>query len=373
MGRAARCALLALLSVACATPRPVLRVGTSGDYAPFSVDGRGFDVEVAEHLAADLGRELEWVSFRWPELRAQVEAGAFDVAMSGVTWRPERAVSGLLTRAVAAGGPCVLGAPDPARVGVNRGGALERWARAHFDVSRIATVDDNRSLPGRLERGEFDAIVTDSFELPHFRRAGVPARCEPPADRKVYWIAPRRVAELSAPIDAWLVEHEGWLDERRAAWLGGSAPRTEVDHLLDLLARRLGLMPAVARWKHERGLPIEDRARERRVREAARGRAATGGLDPVSVEGLFGLQIELAKRIQQEPPRRAPRLDLGHELRPALGHLGDRIVASLARLAPLVPSQLDAADWAPLHAWLDASEHARLRAALLAVRPAPSR
>lgn len=94
--------------------RPKLRVGTSGDYAPFSTRDaagavHGFDAELAGGLAKDLGFELQWVSVRWPTLQAQLQNGEFDVAMSGVTWQPARAVTGYLTRAVARGGPCVLG------------------------------------------------------------------------------------------------------------------------------------------------------------------------------------------------------------------------------------------------------------------------
>ena len=92
---------------------PELRVGTSGDYAPFSTRNEagatvGFDAELAEQLANDLGVSLRWVPFRWPELARQLAAGEFDVAMGGVTWQPARAVSGYMTRAVARGGHRVL-------------------------------------------------------------------------------------------------------------------------------------------------------------------------------------------------------------------------------------------------------------------------
>lgn len=95
-------------------PRATLRIGTSGDYPPFSWPAgggssgaplAGFDVELAERLAADQGLVVEWVRFRWPELETRLAAGEMDVAMSGVTWRPWRAVVGWMTRAVAAGGP----------------------------------------------------------------------------------------------------------------------------------------------------------------------------------------------------------------------------------------------------------------------------
>src|SRR5688572_20927314 len=59
-------ALFAVILVACAPARPAaspLAIGTSGDYAPFSSrDGAGglsgFDIELAEQLGRDLGREI---------------------------------------------------------------------------------------------------------------------------------------------------------------------------------------------------------------------------------------------------------------------------------------------------------------------------
>ena len=51
--------------------KPVLRVGTSGDYAPFSSTGEGsspagFDIAVARAYAQERGLGLEFVRFRWP-------------------------------------------------------------------------------------------------------------------------------------------------------------------------------------------------------------------------------------------------------------------------------------------------------------------
>jgi cyclohexadienyl dehydratase len=177
----------------CAQPRPephgasapaaaaVLRVGTSGDYPPFSVLSAdagyaGFDVALVERLAGDLGLTVEWVPFRWPELESRLAAGDFDLVASGVTWRPGRAVHGHMTRATAAGGPCLVGATGlldgsrprvGARVGVNRGGVLERYARERLAGAQIVTVDRNLELGGLLASGAVDAVVTDSFERAH--------------------------------------------------------------------------------------------------------------------------------------------------------------------------------------------------------------
>jgi chorismate mutase len=323
-------------------------------------------------MARDLGYAVVFVPFHWPDLGPRVAAGEFDVAMSGVTWRPDRAVVGWMTRAVATGGPCVVGSAHPRSVGVNRGGVLERFARARFPEAQILAIDRNQDLPGLLARGEVDAIASDSFEAPLLAGPDVPRRCDPPLDRKVYWVSPARAAELGPRIDAWLARHDREVDALRARWLGGSAPRGDVDALLDLLARRLALMPSVARWKRARGVAIDDPAREARVLAAARQSAATAGLAPDPVEALFRVQIRLASRIQAGGGRRvdeAPDLDLQTQLRPELEQLGDRIVAGAAAVAPLDPRALDAADWRPLAAWLDTGEQAELRDALLALRP----
>lgn len=351
----------------------VLRVGTSGDYAPFSERGAGFDIEVAKRLARDLGLRVEWVAFRWPELSARIGAGDFDVAMSGVTWRAERSVHGWMSRAVAVGGPCLVGAREPATLAVNRGGVLERWARSRFPGARVRTVDDNLALPGLLARREVEAIATDSFELPHFARPGQPTHCDPARDRKVYWIAPARADDLGPRVDAWLERNEAELASLRAQWFGHPQPRDAIDHLVDLAARRLALMPAVAWYKRAHGLPIEDRERERVVLDAAAARARKAGLDPESLRESFALQVELAKRVQREAPERAPTLDLESELRPALLRLGDRLVAAYAAAAPLSVERLPASRLDLTVPYLDAAERETLqRALILAARRAPA-
>ncbi len=395
--------------------RPVLRVGTSGDYPPFSVvsptddsasragaasataddrrdaadsevgqrhvdvpaaesvEGRrsGFDIEVAERLAADLGYDLEFRPFDWPDLAEAVASDDFDLAMSGVTWRASRAVVGWMSRAVAAGGPCVVSAADapapPGRVAVNRGGILERWTRERLGggESEILAVDDNLSLPGRLERGEVDAFVTDSFEVEHFGRPGWRSACEPPLDRKTLWIAPGKADDLGPLVDQWVRRNERWIKARREEWFGVGSDRGELDHLLDLTARRLAFMPFVAAFKAARGLPVADPAREEVVLEAAERNAVHFGLNPVPVRAWFALQIELAKAVQRRTPATAaPDLTLD-EIRPALIRLGERQIRSLRALVDSVEAEpvLEALDL--LDPYLTEAEIETVRATLV--------
>jgi cyclohexadienyl dehydratase len=282
-----------------------------------------------------------------------------------------------MTRALASGGPCVLerSAPGlspgaPAKVAVNRGGILERWAKQRFAAAQLVVVDDNLSLPARLQRDEVDAIVTDSFELPHFARPEWRASCEPPHDRKVYWVSPARAAELAPRIESWLAEHEPELPALRARWLRASSSWTAVQHLVDLFERRLSLMPSVAAYKRAHGLPLEAPAREAVVLQQAIDAAARAGLEPETVRALFAEQIALAIAVQQRHTDGAVH-DLDAVLRPALDQLGERITEALRAAAPeLTALPSEALD--PLTPWLNADERARLLAALRRVRAAPA-
>jgi len=77
----------------------VLRVGTNPGYAPFEmidVDGNviGFDADVARYLAAQMGNgvKVEFVKSDWDPIIANLNAGKFDIIMSGMTRTPERAL-----------------------------------------------------------------------------------------------------------------------------------------------------------------------------------------------------------------------------------------------------------------------------------------
>jgi cyclohexadienyl dehydratase len=350
-----------------AHPEPArgrLRVGTSFDYAPFSSRDstgkvQGFDAEIAEQLARDLSLDLAWVAFRWPTLQAQIERGEFDVAMAGVTWQPTRAVVGTMTRAVARGGPCLLGDPNAPRIAVNRGGVLESWSRAHLADRELITVEANQTLPDLLASGRVGAIVTDSFERRAFARPEWNARCEPPLARKVYWLAPNHV-ELAARFEAWLSAHRERLEAAQIRWFGERQPLSALANLGDLLARRMAFMPLVAAAKAKQGLPIADLAREKVVLDATTARARSIGLPETPSRNFFALQIELSKAVQQRSSEPAT-LDLAQQIRPALDELGERILAAVveARSAGEL-AQCTLADLALLSPWLNNAELAQL-------------
>ena len=75
--------------------RGTIIVGLEGDWAPWSFVGdgdelMGFDVEVAQAVAAKLGVEAQIVPGEWDGLFAGMDAGRYDIVVNGVEVTPER-------------------------------------------------------------------------------------------------------------------------------------------------------------------------------------------------------------------------------------------------------------------------------------------
>lgn len=353
-----------------------LRIGTSGDYPPFSdwpageLQPKGFSVDVARAYAAEPARRIEWVRFRWPELSADLEAGRFDLVLSGVTIQSNRSVVGRFSLPLTTSGAVVLVEEDSdlrsvsdleranLALAVNAGGHLERVARALFVEARIEAVQQNDRVLDRLGRGGVEAVMTDTLEAPIWqskheskhksKHKGLRAIGPLTHDRKAAWF-PRSGEAAAQQFDRWLLRAEtSGLLARLREMHGLSKDQTArpTRALLASLDERLSLMSAVARAKRTLASPVEDLKREARVLEAAtravRRSAAQEGLEPPEDEAirqLYRAQIEAAKWIQRDwldsevSPRSVAsdsdqlkaREELDQRLRPALIFLGDRI------------------------------------------------
>jgi cyclohexadienyl dehydratase len=350
-------------------------VGTSGDYAPFSVAAgesdsfgaglRGLDVELIRAFAQERSSPIEFVRFSWPELREAMRDGRFDVAVGGITVRAERSVRGVFTRPVVETGTFALVRdaarfPDAAslagaRIAVNAGGHLERVARAMFPRARISAVPDNGAPPRLLAAGEADAALTDGAEAPLWQKRVPGSRAIGPLTRdvKAFWVRPDR-ADLARELDGWLAarESDGTLAERRAEWLAtesSPAVAAPLPALLAAIRERLELAPLVAEAKRAKGLPIENPEQEARVIDAAvraaREAAARRGRPPIAeerVRAFFRAQIEAGKRIQERalagPAPTDPPFDLDAELRPALARISERLLDRWLELPPTLPA-----------------------------------
>ena len=337
----------------------ILRVGTSGDYEPFSLrgeDGRlqGFDIELARRFAADQDLKLEFVPFKWPELLSELRSGEFDVAMSGITIREDRSLSAQFSIPTATSGAVALLPKNSQlrsmeeinqpqiRVGVNQGGHLERVTRQHLSAASIVVSSENQALPAWLNEGRIDVLITDTMEAPFWFERIEGARALPPFtnDFKAVLVRADR-SDLAHKFNAWLhqMESSGQLGRLRDKWLPSKNDLQTADPIIALLVamrERLSLMVAVAEAKRVLGRPVEDLEQEARVLNAAvegvnreAGRAGIAPLNDEIIRSFFQAQMDAAKAIQHRTLENDPTMtnppDLVDDLRPALGRISARI------------------------------------------------
>jgi cyclohexadienyl dehydratase len=161
----------------------VLRIGMTGDYAPFSLerDGMlsGVDVTSAMALAQALGVTPRFIRTSWSTLMDDHRAGRFDLAMSGISITADRAAQAMFSLPYHRGGktPIVrcgtqtqfdtLDEIDQGavRVIVNPGGTNERFARERLRRARIGIHPDNRTIFEEIAAGRADVMITDDVEV----------------------------------------------------------------------------------------------------------------------------------------------------------------------------------------------------------------
>ncbi len=202
-----------------------LRVGTTGDYPPFSfsedaVSYQGVDIDLARDLAEALGVDVVFVATSWPTLLKDLESGAYDIAMSGVSRTTTRQRVGFLSEPYFVGGKTPIARCQEVerfdtlaeidrpgvRVIVNPGGTNEAFARGSLSSARLLMHPDNRTIFDALEQGDADVMITDSIEV-ELQTRRRPALCRTMSDTLTYqekgYLMPRD-PELKAFVDTWL-------------------------------------------------------------------------------------------------------------------------------------------------------------------------
>jgi cyclohexadienyl dehydratase len=164
----------------------VLRVGTTGDYKPFTFrnpDGTysGADIVMAHLLANELQVRLEFVKTTWSTLLPDFTTQKFDVAMGGVSILPERTALGDFSIPVNIDGkrPIVrcadkerlnsiraIDRPD-VRVVEPPGASNEAFARANLAHAQLRIHTDNTTIFDEIIAGRADVMVTDGIEVDH--------------------------------------------------------------------------------------------------------------------------------------------------------------------------------------------------------------
>jgi cyclohexadienyl dehydratase len=207
--------------------RGVLRVGTTGDYKPFTYQNpetksfEGIDIDMAKSLAKALDVQVEFVKTSWPTLMADFIEGRYDVAMGGVSVSLERQKKGLFTISYLVDGKAPIARcadkekfkeladidKPGVRVVVNPGGTNERFAKDNIKSASITVYPDNVTIFDQIVEGKADIMITDASET-MLQQKLRPSLCALRPDRPFNYsekgyLLPRDVV-FKAFVDQWL-------------------------------------------------------------------------------------------------------------------------------------------------------------------------
>ncbi|WP_017911768.1 transporter substrate-binding domain-containing protein [Xanthomonas sp. SHU 166] len=225
--------------------RGVLRVCTTGDYAPYSrlhSDGtyEGIDIALAQSLAESLEVKLQWVPTRWPTLLPDLRADRCDIAVGGISVSLPRQRQAWFSAVLEVDGkiPLVrcadrtryrtiaqIDRPE-VRVIEPRGGTNEAFARRELPHAQLRLSDDNPAIFRDLREGRADVMITDASEA-RFQQRQVPGLCAVAPEQPLQYsekafLLPRDDMAWKAYVDQWLhlSKASGAYARIVAAWLG---------------------------------------------------------------------------------------------------------------------------------------------------------
>ncbi|MBT5186551.1 MAG: transporter substrate-binding domain-containing protein [Kordiimonadaceae bacterium] len=162
--------------------RNLLRIGTTGDYQPFSYmsgeDLKGIDITMAKNLATSLGVEVKFVNTSWPTLMDDLLANKYEIGMSGISITPERQKTASFSIPMLSDGKAAISRDEDAhkyttiaainnpnvRVIFNPGGTNEIFARENFPDAQLILNEDNITIFDKIIAGKADVMVTDAVE-----------------------------------------------------------------------------------------------------------------------------------------------------------------------------------------------------------------
>lgn len=166
----------------------IIRVGMTGDYLPVSFYNEdtgtytGFDVELIETLADELGVKIEYIRTTWPTLMEDTLNEKFDLAICGITITDERKQKALMSDGYLGNGKTILIRKEDTdkyktlddinrkevTVMENPGGTNEKFVRANLPEATLIIHESNAEIPHLIAEGEADVMITEILEAGYY-------------------------------------------------------------------------------------------------------------------------------------------------------------------------------------------------------------
>ena len=222
--------------------RGVLRVGMS-TFVPWAMKDKtgkliGFEIDVANRLAKDMGVKAEFVPTKWAGIIPALQTGKFDVIIGGMGIRPERNIkvnfsipydttgmSIVAHKEVAAGFKTLEDFNKPnVVIAVRLGSTAVTAAKMFMPNAQLRMFDDESQAYQELINGRANAVV-GSAPRPAYEALKYPEKLFLPLEG-TFTKEPIGFAVRKGDFDTinffnnWImvVEAEGWINERKLYW-----------------------------------------------------------------------------------------------------------------------------------------------------------
>lgn len=156
-------------------------LGTSADYPPYEfhkeINGKdtivGFDIEVAQQIANDLGVKLVIKDMKFEGLLAALTTGNVDFVIASMTPTPDReknvdfstiyytAVQGIIVRTNDVNKFTTIDSLQGQTIGVQKGTIQQELAEELFDINKIKGLGKISDLVLELKNNKIDALIVE--------------------------------------------------------------------------------------------------------------------------------------------------------------------------------------------------------------------
>lgn len=154
-----------------------LRIATEGAYPPFnfidaSGEVKGFDVDIAEALCAEMGADCELVTQSWDGIIPGLIAGRYDAIIASMSITPERQEAVSFSEPYysnklqfIAPNESDFGPSDAsdAVIGAQRATIAAQWLQDNVPEADIRVYDTQENAYLDLESGRLDAVLADVY------------------------------------------------------------------------------------------------------------------------------------------------------------------------------------------------------------------
>jgi polar amino acid transport system substrate-binding protein len=157
-----------------------VRIGTSGNQPPFSMKSKtgdlmGFEIDLANALATNMGVKLKLVEMPFSELMDALKSGKIDAIMSGMTITPERNLVALFAGPYTISGKSILtksgkvaafnadnsGATKKYKIVCLKGSTSEEFVKSAMPKQELIAVSNYDEGVNMIINDQADAMVAD--------------------------------------------------------------------------------------------------------------------------------------------------------------------------------------------------------------------